>query len=759
MMRLKETGKNRIKWLCILLSLLLAFPLCSCNEKSPSSSVNKDAVYEEAGEYKYRVDFDAVPRDARLCGDDVAVFYAFTEKTDDTGSMASTFVIFDSTDTDKESYSVQILPQDDLTYVHFAYGQVRSDGKFLLMESATSDGEEVYYYVIANRTGAIESQTQLKGTEPASGSDFSFLENGNLAFCTGNGFCVYSPQGDKILEGELPAELDYGFYDGAMCAVGNELVFYRTHKNGEGMGNYVCYDTITKTFGEVIKTDYAITKIKPGIGCDFFALCDSKAVWAMNKSGADNHMIFDLAESGIAYITEYVVPDLNRIIMFKSDPVNLTGNPHLYTKVSPEDVEEKTDITLGVLGLTGLDFSSYINDYNKKNSSFRIVIKDYGDENNHRLDEMTEAFKLDLISGDCPDILLCDSSINAPLYMKKGVFEDLTPYMEEAGMKKEDYLANVMKAGATDDKQYLFIPLFTVSGLCLTKSEYLNENGEITISGMRELEKEKGISGKGVFGATKGTILAEAVIYGGREYYDLVTGECDFDSDGFKDLIRWTENYPDTLPESQDSAKISRLKEFETGQAILETGCFDSIRSFHLSDAADFDGKAAIVGFSTKNGSSMGVINPVYEFGISAQSDYKKEAFDFIRIFMEDDFQTETVSVQCGYTFPGKTSAFDEFCKKQMEIPSVYSPSEGLYQEKDFYYRSGKKTEIEPIDEERLAYVKEYILNSKDLPVVDNKLLEIIAEELEPYYNGDKTLDEVTAIIQSRAEIYMNENR
>ena len=155
----------------------------------------------------------------------------------------------------------------------------------------------------------------------------------------------------------------------------------------------------------------------------------------------------------------------------------------------------------------------------------------------------------------------------------------------------------------------------------------------------------------------------------------------------------------------------------------------------------------------------MGVINPVYEFGISAQSDYKKEAFDFIRIFMEDDFQTETVSVQCGYTFPGKTSAFDEFCKKQLEIPSVYSPSEGLYQEKDFYYRSGKKTEIEPIDEERLAYVKEYILNSKDLPVVDNKLLEIIAEELEPYYNGDKTLDEVTAIIQSRAEIYMNENR
>ena len=42
---------------------------------------------------------------------------------------------------------------------------------------------------------------------------------------------------------------------------------------------------------------------------------------------------------------------------------------------------------------------------------------------------------------------------------------------------------------------------------------------------------------------------------------------------------------------------------------------------------------------------------------------------------------------------------------------------------------------------------------------MDNKLLEIIAEELEPYYNGDKTLDEVTAIIQSRAEIYMNENR
>ena len=41
----------------------------------------------------------------------------------------------------------------------------------------------------------------------------------------------------------------------------------------------------------------------------------------------------------------------------------------------------------------------------------------------------------------------------------------------------------------------------------------------------------------------------------------------------------------------------------------------------------------------------------------------------------------------------------------------------------------------------------------------DSNLMNIITEEAEAYFKGQKSLDDVTSIIQSRATIYVNENK
>ena len=40
----------------------------------------------------------------------------------------------------------------------------------------------------------------------------------------------------------------------------------------------------------------------------------------------------------------------------------------------------------------------------------------------------------------------------------------------------------------------------------------------------------------------------------------------------------------------------------------------------------------------------------------------------------------------------------------------------------------------------------------------DNEIFKIIEEEAEGYFQGQKTVDDVAGIIQSRVQIYVNEN-
>ena len=41
----------------------------------------------------------------------------------------------------------------------------------------------------------------------------------------------------------------------------------------------------------------------------------------------------------------------------------------------------------------------------------------------------------------------------------------------------------------------------------------------------------------------------------------------------------------------------------------------------------------------------------------------------------------------------------------------------------------------------------------------DSELLDIICEQAQPYFAGDKTLEETANLIQRRAQLYVNENR
>jgi len=88
------------------------------------------------------------------------------------------------------------------------------------------------------------------------------------------------------------------------------------------------------------------------------------------------------------------------------------------------------------------DIKRNIIKFNKTNTEYRIVVKEYG-KDDYEAGQIQ--FGADLTTGNCPDVISL-SSLDFAQYANKGIFEDLYPYMEQSGIKKEDYVENVLEA-------------------------------------------------------------------------------------------------------------------------------------------------------------------------------------------------------------------------------------------------------------------------------------------------------------------------
>ena len=65
---------------------------------------------------------------------------------------------------------------------------------------------------------------------------------------------------------------------------------------------------------------------------------------------------------------------------------------------------------------------------------------------------------------------------------------------------------------------------------------------------------------------------------------------------------------------------------------------------------------------------------------------------------------------------------------------------------------------IRPVTQEEIDALFEGICSAKSNRIFDSDIWNIIAEEVQPYFDGKKTIEEVMNVIQNRASIYVSEN-
>ena len=143
---------------------------------------------------------------------------------------------------------------------------------------------------------------------------------------------------------------------------------------------------------------------------------------------------------------------------------------------------------------------------------------------------------------------------------------------------------------------------------------------------------------------------------------------------------------------------------------------------------------------------------------ISSGSDVKEGAWEFLCFLLGDEAQEN-------YSYNGsvKKSVFDGYADKLLEkiegdniaTPMVQDRTTGewsfarIYEEKD----------MEFIKTEKIPYYKKMLEEARYLPLRSAPILDIICEEAEDYFNGDKSAEEVIKVIENRVKLYVNERK
>lgn len=519
-----------------------------------------------------------------------------------------------------------------------------------------------------------------------------------------------------------------------------------------GSGEEVCtVDLQTGQLGEhyTIPSEAGMSSIFPGKSYALY-LAGSSAVYGMNLDGSGVVKVIDYVDSDmdITALTGLAEMEDGRFAAVVSD-ISGTNMIEILTKVDPETVANRKLLTLGSYYLD-YEVRKQVFAFNKQSQDVRISIVDYSQYDGDTGTEGMAKLNTDIASGSAPDILILSGAMPIKSYISKGVFEDLAPYLEsDEEISGKEYLSNVINAFKTDDKLYAIVPSFYVNAI-VGKTEDIGDGSGFTLDFADELAKKKGTDPARMFGiTTRDDMLYQAMELCGDQFIDWENSTCSFDSPEFIRLLEFLNQFPakvETDFEEDTSA------DYRSGKSLFYRESIGTFDEYVNTKYGIFGTDITMAGFpSQKPGKA--VIFPQLEIAVNASSQEKDACWSFVRRFLLDDYQNSLEMY-----WPVSINALDQMANKAME-PLYYEDEFGNQVEDHIIVNiGGEDIELPRISDTEVDQMYAFLKGLDSEAYYDSSVENIIAEESAAFFEGQKSAEDVAGVIQSRIQIYINEN-
>jgi len=358
--------------------------------------------------------------------------------------------------------------------------------------------------------------------------------------------------------------------------------------------------------------------------------------------------------------------------------------------------------------------------------------------------------RTDMLAGKGPDIIFDGFNVdNLYKSVQAGLFCDLDELIkQDKDFKLSDYNEKVMNAGVFNGKRYLLPLTYSVPNLLTTQS-ILDETGMNLKESNNYIELYREIDKYLNKGNIKTHVFSDALETGnlfrcyGDVFVDYEKGTVNLDSTQLKETLSM---YKDFLNiEIGDKPSPENLI-YYTNQGYYHLK--DKAKAFEthiLSNQSIFDDASKLIAAGEKP-----VIIPIRGFdgkiqatpslsaGVRANSENKKNAFNFIKIMLSNTIQEKSI---LSGGMPVRNDSLDvvfnrierESANSTSGVPQSQLPTE--------YFNDFKKVlnEMEScrfLDDYSYAYVRRY---------------------MKPYFDGEKSYEECLKTAKSAFEIYVSE--
>lgn len=626
--------------------------------------------------------------------------------------------------------------------------------------SLTSEGEET---ARRNITEALGDDIYLYSERMAVAGD------GTVYLTTDFGITAFSPEFEKLFNIEFDSQ--NGWINSIFTLSNGNVAVMLYKYGGETSSEKICeIDPEAKELTEGVTAPYSAYNIYPGDDNYYFYWANSTYFYGYDLETQESTKLFSFIGCDIDYsnmtgspivkengdvmvmTSSYSYDQSSQSSSYKSELVTLTRTP-------ADQVEQKKTLTLACVYFD-YGLRNQVLKYNRNTTGYRIEVVDYSEYNTTE-DYNAGLTKLntEIIAGNVPDIIY---TANLPIsqYEAKGLLENLVPFIEnDTELGGLEALVQPVINAMMNDKGELFqvsgtFEIVTVAG----NSGLVGSDIGWTLEEFYEAYA-KMPEGADIFSyhTTQQDILTYVCAMCLDDLIDWNTGECNFDSDTFKELLEFISLFPakfdwDSYNWEEDyESEYSRIS---SGKQMLSTTYMYDFQYFQMYKAI-FGGEMTFIGFPTATGDGN-AFSVSSGLAMSSTCKDKDAAWQFIRSSLTKEYQQEY-----SWYYPTNKECFDEKLKAA-STPEYYTDpvtGEQVERSQGSWGWDDLMVEMYALTEEEVGQIMELINTTTRIYEYSQSLFDIISDSAAAYFAGTKGLDETASLVQSRVKLYVNEQR
>lgn len=642
--------------------------------------------------------------------------------------------------TDTEDLPVPSVTDKELRYLDMQYYQ----------------GEPVQFWGKIQEDGAGEKilQVFLYGPDDSSRLLFNavpikYYNNSYNWFLAQDGSCI-------LLRGEEIVRLDpegRELYSRSMqnssqgiCQLSDGSIFLLTLEFGTAAYHLEQLDPETGAVKNVDAVNLGNLNIQDGYlrisaGENGILLLDNKGFWEINASTGKKTRVLDFTETNYELSDNMSNPEDFRMTVENQAELLLRGSKVKLYLVNVS--RERTIITVRLVNV-----SNWLQEctarFNKENEIYYVLLEQ-PDENMDWADRETRALvdmaggKLDIVDG----VILPDMVGS----IENGGLADLAPLMEEAGIREEDYFPMAFDAWRDGQKIYgVTLDSFTENYWI---SEELLEDGTPDIETL--VDNMLLYQGGKVMGWTwdeRG--ILEFLLSGSENLWGMIDweeGACDFKSGLFGKML-----------EAAKKLKYDSVKNSQDQDYLL---AYKYVRFYGFFERPEMNTEGKVEAGWLFDDGFHPIAATMSTFAIPSTAPHKEGAWEFLCYLLGEEQQSEMWKMLYNdWQLPVNRKAFEAYAEREIEVGAIEPASES----NPVIYKAGRdlnglsKEEYRALYDltpERVEKIREDLEKAKYAPYRTEHILDIIYEETAAYFAGDKSLEEVCDIIESRVGIYV----